>query len=421
MKNKLQKTIAIAFTSLLFVVACNKKDSTPNVTPTSKDFSSFEYSGSFSGSISSNSSSSPTLGNVTIDSEGAFILDLMAGRMKGSALKTGTTYNITISESTGIFKDVANSSGTIDVSNRILMLSGKDPDGSPITISGTTPEVLNTGGWEKLKKSAVLFTHNESCKASITIDGVTLSGLNNHYETGGLCSPTYALSNTLLSNHDSLQSMVYCHSGKIKGLNGQTVSFTDCNTAAFYLNKNTLYDYTVNWENGQTSTGSFTSPDGGGQKPICISNEGPECKSNSSLGTFSIGVNNYIAAKTLKRIGNVSSTAWSVLSVADNSGNNQRIDVYLRDTLFTSTTIYPVIYSGIINSAPNSTSLPFGKAAIVAQQGFDVFKGHYESSGGGTVTVTVLGGKVTNVKFSNIPVFDIYEKQSTTVSGNFNY
>lgn len=282
MKKNLQKSIVIAITSILFVVACNKKSTTTEpVTTNPKDFTSFEYSGIFSGSLSSSGSSSPIEGYVTIDSEGEITLDLLSGRMTGNALKTSTNYNISISQTTGIFQDVINITGTIEIVSRTLYLSGDAPDGSPVTLGGTTPEVLTTGGWEKLSKSAVYFTHNESCKASITINGITLNGLNNHYATGGLCSPTYALSNTIRSNHENKQSKVFCHDIKLKGLNGQPISITDCNTAAFYLPKNTPYKYTVKWENGQTTTGSFTSPDGGGQLPICISNDGPEC--NHSL------------------------------------------------------------------------------------------------------------------------------------------
>ncbi len=282
MKNKLQKLILTTISSLLFVIACNKTSSTQEpVTTNPKGFDSFEYSGIFRGTLTSSGSSSPIEGYVTIDSEGLITLDLLSGRMKGTASKTTTNYNILITQSTGLFQDVTKITGTIEISSRILYLSGDGPDGSPITLGGTTPKVLSTGGWEILNKTAIFFTHNESCKASITINGITLNGLNNHYETGGLCSPTYALYNTMRFNHDNQQSRVFCHDVKLKGLNGQTVSFTDCNTAAFYLIKNTPYNYKVMWENGQTTTGSFTSPDGGGQLPICISNDGPEC--NHSL------------------------------------------------------------------------------------------------------------------------------------------
>lgn len=255
----------------IFLVSCSKDETPP------ASFSDFEFSGIFNGSLYSMGSSSPIEGYVTIDASGATTLDLLSGRMKGTAMKTSTNYNITITEVSGIFQNVTNITGTIEIATRTLYLSGTNADGSQVTVGGTTPEVLSTGGWENLSKSAVYFTHNESCKASITINGVTFSGLNNHYEPGGYCSPTYALFNTIRSNHDNKQSKIFCHDGTLLGLNGQPITFTDCNTVAYYLNKNTAYNYTVNWENGQTSSGSFTSPSGGGQLPICISNNGPEC------------------------------------------------------------------------------------------------------------------------------------------------
>lgn len=244
---------------------------------TSTSFADFEFSGIFRGSLYSAGTSSPIEGYVTIDSTGATTLDLLSGRMKGTSVKIGDNYNITITYVTGIFENVSNITGTIEISTRTLYLSGTNADGSQFTVGGTTPEVMTTGGWENLSKSAVFFTHNESCKASITINGVTLSGLNNHYEAGGLCSSTYALWNTVRCNFDNEQSKIFCHDIVLLGLNGQPLTITDCNTIAFYLNKNTSYNYTVNWENGQTFSGNFTTPDGGGQLPICISNEGAEC------------------------------------------------------------------------------------------------------------------------------------------------
>ena len=269
--------LLFSITSLLFVIACSTNNSSESATSNSMDFASFEYSGVFLGTFSSGGSSSPIEGYVTIDSKGAIILDLLSGRMKGTVVKTSTNYNISITQSTGLFQDVINITGTIEISSRILYLSGDGPDGSPVTVGGTTPKVLTTGGWENLNKSAIFFTHNESCRAAITINGITLSGLDNHYATGGLCSPIYSLYNTIRFNHDNKQSKVFCHNLKLIGLNGEPFSVTDCNTTAFYLTKNTPYNYTVKWDNGQTTNGTFTSPDGGGQLPICISNDGPEC------------------------------------------------------------------------------------------------------------------------------------------------
>ena len=259
------------FACSLFFVSCSNDEAPP------ASFADFEFSGIFNGSLYSMGSSSPIEGYVTIEESGATTLDLLSGRMKGTAMKTSTNYNITITEVSGIFRNVTNITGTIEIATRTLYLSGTNADGSQITLGGTTPEVLTTGGWENLSKSAVFFTHNENCNASITINGVTFSGLNRHYETGGLCSPTYALHNSIRFNFDNKQSKIFCHDVAILGLNGQPLTFTDCSTVAYYLDKNTFYNYSVTWENGQTSSGTFTSPSGGEQLPICISNNGIAC------------------------------------------------------------------------------------------------------------------------------------------------
>ena len=117
------KTIIILSTYLIIIsttlTSCSTSNSTESATNNPMDFASFEYSGVFMGSFSSGGSSSPIEGYVTIDSKGAILLDLLSGRMTGTVLKTGTTYNISITESSGIFRDVTNIKGTIEISNRI--------------------------------------------------------------------------------------------------------------------------------------------------------------------------------------------------------------------------------------------------------------------------------------------------------------
>jgi len=73
----------------IFLVSCSKDETPP------ASFSDFEFSGIFNGSLYSMGSSSPIEGYVTIDASGATTLDLLSGRMKGTAMKTSTNYNIT--------------------------------------------------------------------------------------------------------------------------------------------------------------------------------------------------------------------------------------------------------------------------------------------------------------------------------------
>ncbi len=267
---------------LLLIVACSSSDD-GNSTPQS--FDEYEFSGIFRGTLYSNGSTSQIEGYVTIEENGTTILNLLTGRMKGVSVKVGDDYNITINEVTGLFEDVTNITGSIEISTRTLYLTGTNPDGSQMTVGGNAAQVIPTSdpGWNVLTKSAVVFTHNESCKASITINGLTLSGLNGFYHEGGLCDSYYNLHNTIRSNLDNLQSEVLCNTGTITGLDGNPLTFTDCNTTRFILDKNTEYTYTVVWENGEVSTGEFTSSDGGYQLPICLSNNGPECEGDGEL------------------------------------------------------------------------------------------------------------------------------------------
>lgn len=260
---------------LLLVIAC----SSDNENSTPQNFEDFKYSGIFRGTLSSSGTISQIEGYVTIEDNGKTTLDLLSGRMTGTSVLQGDNYDITITNVTGLFSDITNISGIIEVSTSTLYLSGTNPDGTPIIVGGqTTPAtVQSTGGWENLNKSAVFFTHNESCKASITIDGVTLSGLNGHYAEGGYCSSTYDLWNQVYQNYDALVSKVYCHTFTIKGLDGNPLTITDCNTTAFYLPKNTQYNYTVNWENGEVETGTITTAGGGGRVNKCLTNNGSEC------------------------------------------------------------------------------------------------------------------------------------------------
>jgi hypothetical protein len=167
-----------------------------------------------------------------------------------------------------------------------MYLSGTYADGTPMTVGGQTSNIQlqTTGGWENLAKSRVVFTHNETCKANITIDGVTLSGLNMHYQNGGYCDPYYSGMRDLFFNFDNRVSTINCHSGVLQGLNGNPLPFTSCPSASFILDKNRQYTYSIVWENGQTETGTLTTLSGGESLFKCISNNGPECTSSGGGG-----------------------------------------------------------------------------------------------------------------------------------------
>jgi len=189
---------------------------------------------------------------------------------------------VAITEANGIFEGSTNISGSLTLSSDTfsLSLNGSYVDGSPLIISGqglTVTLGFDQEWRDNRSKSTVYFTHNETCKATIAINGIVLSNLNGHYAQRGLCAPEYAAFLTIPVDVDNKQSEVFCHTIRLLGLDGNYFTFEDCNTASFVLDKNTTYTYTVAWENGETASGEFTSPDGGGRLPICIQNSGVEC------------------------------------------------------------------------------------------------------------------------------------------------
>lgn len=264
-------------TVVFLLPGCSASEGT--TTPT--NFEAFEFSGIFRGTLYSNGATSEIQGYVTIQSNGATTLDLLTGRMIGTSVHVGDQYNITIANTYGQYQYVTNITGTIEISSRSIFLSGTNADGTQVTLGGTVPPVTvqSTGGWENLNKSAVFFSHHESCKVSVAVNGVTFGGLNQFYqnESEGLCTSYYALSNLIYSNYDALTSKIFCSTITLMGLNGNPITYNDCSVVGYYLNKNSNYNYTATWENGQITTGTFTSPSGGAQLNICLSNNGPDC------------------------------------------------------------------------------------------------------------------------------------------------
>ena len=273
MKTLFAKSVPFFYVSILLLcISCSKDDGAK--TPSLSDY---EFSGIFTGTLYNNGTSSPLEGYITIAPNGSTDLNLLTGNMKGMSVKQGDSYAINITQSGGAFENITNITGSIDTNSRTIYLSGTYPNGSTMPVGGDVPEVQTTGGWENLLYSSVIFTHDESCDASVTVDGVTFSGLDRFYQPGGRCDSYYALWNTILFNYDDRQSQIHCTSGVLQGLDGNPVPFTQCCTVQYILPKNTQHNYTVTWENGQVSTGTFTAPDGGGMLAICPTNDGPEC------------------------------------------------------------------------------------------------------------------------------------------------
>ena len=144
----------------------------------------------------------------------------------------------------------------------------------------------NTTFWafsDRLEKAAVDFTHNESCTAVITVDGTTVDPLGSHWHEGGYCDAYYDWRSTPAHDLDDRKSKTFCNEVKLRDFNtGERKMRTFCSSAAFYLDKKTQYTYTAEWSNGETTSGTFTTPDGGKRIPVCITNDGFECGANDS-------------------------------------------------------------------------------------------------------------------------------------------
>ncbi len=273
----LKKLSALALVCLLLIVACSEDDSSGE---SNTPLTEFEFSGIFTGTMNNNGTMHDLEGYVTIDDDGDTNLNLLTGSMRGSSVKAGTSYNITISEAEGMFSGVENITGTIDTVTRTIYLSGTNPDGSQMTVGGNAanPNLVNDGGWTALTKSAVVFSHQEQCLASVTLNGITYSGLNQFYQPDGLCSNYYFSTNQLRFNMEDQTSYMYCYDITLLMLNGQYETHTSCPTIKYVLEENTEYDYTVVWEDGTTESGTVTTPDGGFTEYICLEKDGPACE-----------------------------------------------------------------------------------------------------------------------------------------------
>ncbi|UXX77902.1 hypothetical protein N7E81_11035 [Reichenbachiella carrageenanivorans] len=127
---------------------------------------------------------------------------------------------------------------------------------------------------ERLDKVTVYFPHEESCSANIYLDNnEEIEGLINHYADGALCSSVYDYMDDIKTDVDHKSSKLLCHDVVLKQENGSYKTYTLCETAVFVLNKNERYNYTVEWSNGEHTSGDFKTGDGGSYTRICITNE----------------------------------------------------------------------------------------------------------------------------------------------------
>jgi len=277
---KLSKLFALLILANLTLFSCKKDEGSNN------DYSINDYEGYFTGIMTTEGISNPLEGVLKTSSNGTFTLNLLSGSLQGSIESIDNTLRLDINQRSGIFYDSTSLTGTLSQNSEgyNLSISGTYIDGNPLNLNGqaVTLELGNQAYHDSKTKSSVYFTHNESCKAVITIGSTTLGDLNNHYAENGLCNGMYASMFTWPVDVENEQSQLDCHTVRLRGLDGNYFTFEDCNTATFILPKNTQYSYFVQWENGETETGNFTSPDGASRMAICLENSGPECSGNGN-------------------------------------------------------------------------------------------------------------------------------------------
>jgi hypothetical protein len=199
-----------------------------------------------------------------------------------------------------------------------------------------------------------------------------------------------------------MESTLFCHSGTLKGLDGQPVEFTDCSTLRFVLNKKTKYTYTAEWSDGTVTSDDFTTGGGGSVTVIC-----PSTGSGSTGGSCSNKANTF-------KIGSTTFSAQFTECDVDGgyylyaeSSNESEVEILLPSKPVNNGT-YKVV------NADTFGNLQPGQAALYAYS--ESSDRDYYSTGGGTFTVTLVNGKV-QVDFCKVPVKDYDSSTTTTIGG----
>ncbi len=422
---KSTKLIVLLFLASITLFSC-KKDEGNGDSPSSEIEN---YEGDFNGGMDADGIYNPLEGVLKTSTDGTFSLELLSGSLEGAIESIDNRLSLTVDYSDGLFNEASDLIGTITKTQGgyDFSVSGSYIDGNPITISGTSmtlPE-SNQAYHDSKSKSSVYFTHNESCNATITINTTVLSGLNAHYEqNGGLCAPVYSGFLSTPRDVENEESHISCHTVRLLGQDGNYITFEDCNTAVFILNKNTQYSYFVEWENGETETGEFTSPDGGSRMAICIENSGPECNGNGGgnpdpilITTDTVEIdfgNSQLPSGDNGILPFIDNTVFKIYptTIQGNSFSGVVIgDRYSPNTPpsgYSDTRIRLYIRYGIENGSYNveswSTSAPIGIEVDYGVNGVPYSNTNYPTSGTITVSNYDAANKTCSINFQNVIV-----------------
>lgn len=216
-------------------------------------------------------------GIMTIDKK-SFSVDGMKGSLYGNMDSVAFGYEIAIISGTGIFNVFTDLSGTYDSTSFSLNLAGTSVNNQSLTFTSTTQtlEEANQEWRDNHYYTGIYFSHSESCNASIYINGEVLGPVETYWNEGGMCS-YYHNDDYIGLGYDNTSSSLLTASGLLLGQDGNYVSYENNWAALFILPKNQEFTYYVDWDNGESTEGTFTTPDGGLSRAICISNNGEEC------------------------------------------------------------------------------------------------------------------------------------------------
>lgn len=216
-------------------------------------------------------------GIMTIDNT-SFTVNGLKGNLYGTIDTASLNFDIAVSSGTGIFNVFNSISGTYDSTSFRLNLSGTSINNQPLTFTATaqTIEEANQDWHDSQYYTGIYFSHSESCNASIYIYGEVLGPLETYWNEGGMCSD-YQSTDWVTLGFDGQTSRLLTASGMIEGLDGNYIPYEHHWAALFILPKNQQFTYYVDWDNGESTEGTFTTPDGGLSRAICISNNGEEC------------------------------------------------------------------------------------------------------------------------------------------------
>jgi hypothetical protein len=219
-------------------------------------------------------------GILTISDE-LLEIETIIGNLLGVVTVTEIGYDITISSANGSLNVFSNSlNGTYNTSNNSLSLTGTSLNGQSLFISGNvqTIEEANQAFYDSHAYTGIYFTHDESCNVTISVAGESLGPVQRYYHEGGMCATDwYRESGFVHLDYEGANSELITASGVVEGLNGGYVPYEHNYAALFVLPKNQEYTYYAEWDNGEMTSGTFTTPNGGLSKAVCISNNGVEC------------------------------------------------------------------------------------------------------------------------------------------------